>query len=140
MTSDDIRQFFEQQSRKRRRVDAGEFYCTWSPLTSPPSADLSSLIKWNLLCVSCFNFSIKSVWHVEPTSLFLSIVSFLNNLIKQSEHGNIWSYFMISQLISQSILPTNPLMNQLIEWLKTEKQLRDNKYLRNKVSVKEKKS
>ncbi|XP_039892737.1 putative E3 ubiquitin-protein ligase UBR7 isoform X1 [Simochromis diagramma] len=28
VTSDDIRQFFEQQSRKRRRVDAGEFYCT----------------------------------------------------------------------------------------------------------------
>ncbi|CAI5684907.1 unnamed protein product [Oreochromis niloticus] len=28
VTSDDIRQFFEQQSRKRRRVDAGAFYCT----------------------------------------------------------------------------------------------------------------
>ncbi|XP_017293782.1 putative E3 ubiquitin-protein ligase UBR7 [Kryptolebias marmoratus] len=28
VTSDDIRQFFEQQSRKRRRVDAGPFYCS----------------------------------------------------------------------------------------------------------------
>ncbi|XP_028252978.1 putative E3 ubiquitin-protein ligase UBR7 isoform X2 [Parambassis ranga] len=28
VTPDDIRQFFDQQSRKRRRVDAGSFYCT----------------------------------------------------------------------------------------------------------------
>uniref|UniRef100_A0A1A7YR84 Ubiquitin protein ligase E3 component n-recognin 7 n=1 Tax=Iconisemion striatum TaxID=60296 RepID=A0A1A7YR84_9TELE len=28
VTSEDIRQFFEEQSRKRRRVDTGQFYCS----------------------------------------------------------------------------------------------------------------